>query len=132
MWLRIVSGCVTALRRAGLAALTIVLAVLVAMPAPAKSQPIGRLPVFSPSTPLTFLISEGARAGEVIGTLPAARDADQNDDEIIYSLWDRDDPIVHGSTDAQGYGDGDAAAFGLGRDFYYDPENDEGKVRVWS
>ena len=58
--------------------------------------------------------------------MPTATDADQDDEHLIYSLWDRDDPIVNGDSNEAGYGDDDAAAFDLDR--MYDYQN--GELRV--
>ena len=65
--------------------------------------------------------------GELIAVMPLATDADQDDDAIVYSLWDRDDPVIQGDRNEVGYADGDAAAFELG--YGYDDEN-ERSVRV--
>ena len=135
LWFRIVTGFAAAFRHARLAGLPIVLAVLVAMSTPATPQvnncPDGlSCPVFSPSTALTFRISEGAGSGEVIGMLPTATDADRDEGQILaYDLWDRDDPIEHGNREETDFGDGDASAFELD-EYYYLDEDDVIRVRL--
>ena len=115
--LRIVAGFATACRRAGWAILPLALAALMAAPMPGSPQVSGdcdgNCPRFASTASLTFRISEGTGSGEAIAVLPAATDADQDDYRIVYDLWDRDDPIVNGSRDETGFGDGDAAAFRL-------------------
>ena len=109
-----------ACRRASLAALPTALAVLMAAPMPGAPQVIGPCdgdcPRFSSTASLTFRISEGIGSGDAIAVLPAATDADQDDDQIAYALWDRDDPVENGDRDETGFGDGDAAAFSIGED----------------
>ena len=110
--------------------LVLVLAALLTVPMPATPQGscIENCPVFSSTTPLSFTISENGGSGEVIAIMPTATDADQDDEHLIYSLWDRDDPIVNGDRNDAGFGDGDAEAFDFEEE--YDYENEELKVRL--
>ena len=127
--IRIVAGLATVLRCARPAGLQIALTVLLAVPMPATPQVqgscIGNCLVFSSTTPLSFTISENGGSGEVIAIMPTATDADQDDEHLIYSLWDRDDPIVNGDRNDAGFGDGDAAAFDL--EVTYDYQ--DGKIK---
>ena len=127
--IRIVAGLATVLRCARPAGLQIALTVLLAVPMPATPQVqgscIGNCLVFSSTTPLSFTISENGGSGEVIAIMPTATDADQDDEHLIYSLWDRDDPIVNGDRNDVGFGDGDAAAFDL--EVTYDYQ--DGKIK---
>ena len=124
---RAMAGFAMACRRAGWAGLPVALAALMAVPMPGAPQVMGacdgNCPVFSPSTALSFRISEGTGTGDAIAVLPAATDEDQDDYQIVYTLWDRDDPIENGNRDEAGFGDGDAAAFVLDEDI--DGENGE-------
>ena len=104
--------------------LVLVLAALLTVPMPATPQGscIENCPVFSSTTPLSFTISEDEGLGEVIAIMPTATDADQDDEHLIYSLWDRDDPIVNGDRNDAGFGVGDAAAFDLEVTYDYQDE----------
>ena len=111
-------------RRRAVMGLVLVLAALLTVPMPATPQGscIENCPVFSSTTPLSFTISEDEGLGEVIAIMPTATDADQDDEHLIYSLWDRDDPIVNGDRNDAGFGVGDAAAFDLEVTYDYQDE----------
>ena len=119
-------GCTLGRRAATITSL--VLAALLVVPMPATSQVqggcIGACPVFS-STSLTFDISENEVSGVEIAIMPTATDADQDDERLVYSLWDRDDPIVNGDRNEAGFGDGDAAAFHLKLTY----DHQDGKIK---